>query len=234
MKNALKYLNETNARMKIPIAIVDDKSFLIHQLKESLTLFDEIEVVWTAANGRHALEKLATEKHLAKVILMDIDMPEMNGIEAVRQIRSKNIDVKIIMLTVFDDEDKIFEAILAGANGYMLKDSKPTRLIAAIEDALDGGAPMSPIIAAKTLHLLRQQKPISKEALKSPESYELTKREIEILELWVQGKSYQQIADKLYISVGTIRKHIGNIYEKIHVHSRIEALQKADNNRWFK
>lgn len=222
--------------MKIPIAIIDDKPYLIHQLKESLTLFDEVEVVWTAFNGRQAVDKNATEKIKAKVLLMDIDMPEMNGIEAVREIRRQNADVKIIMLTVFDDEDKIFEAITAGADGYMLKDSKPTRIIAAIEDALDGGAPMSPIIASKTLNLLRQQQPksTSKEAIKSPESYELTKREIEILEHWVQGKSYQQIADKLFISVGTIRKHIGNIYEKIHVHSRIEALQKADNNRWFK
>ena len=222
--------------MKIPIAIVDDKPYLIHQLKESLTLFDEIEVVWTAANGRQAVDKILSEKTTAKVILMDIDMPEMNGIDAVRHIRTKNADVKIIMLTVFDDEDKIFEAITAGADGYMLKDSKPTRIIAAIEDALDGGAPMSPIIAAKTLNLLRQQKTAAttKETIKSPQSYEITKREIEILELWVQGKSYQQIADKLYISVGTIRKHIGNIYEKIHVHSRIEALQKADSNKWFK
>jgi DNA-binding NarL/FixJ family response regulator len=222
--------------MKIPIAIVDDKPYLIHQLKESLTLFDEIEVVWTAANGRQAVDKTLFEKTTAKVILMDIDMPEMNGIDAVRHIRFKNTDVKIIMLTVFDDEDKIFEAITAGADGYMLKDSKPTRIIAAIEDALDGGAPMSPIIAAKTLKLLRQQNAPTtlKETIKSPQSYEITKREIEILEMWVQGKSYQQIADKLYISVGTIRKHIGNIYEKIHVHSRIEALQKADSNKWFK
>lgn len=221
--------------MKIPIAIVDDKSYLIHQLKESLSLFEELDILWTAANGQIAVNKMALNP-MPRVILMDIDMPEMNGIEAVRHIRKDNKYTKIIMLTVFDDEDKIFEAIVAGADGYLLKDSKPTRIIAAIEDAIEGGAPMSPIIAAKTLTLLRKKQTIVVEETPSDATndHNLSRREIEILELWVQGKSYQQIADTLYISIGTIRKHIGNIYDKIHVHSRIEALQKADKNKWFK
>lgn len=222
--------------MKISIAIVDDKSYLITQLRESLSLFDELEILWTAANGQIALDKLAQNPLVPQVILMDIDMPEMNGIEAVRHIRLKNKYTKIIMLTVFDDEDKIFEAIVAGADGYLLKDSKPARIITAIEDALEGGAPMSPTIASKTLTLLRKKQPVAivEPTTEPTNDYNLTRREIEILELWVQGKSYQQIADTLYISIGTIRKHIGNIYEKIHVHSRIEALQKADKNKWFK
>jgi DNA-binding NarL/FixJ family response regulator len=225
--------------MKISVGIVDDKPFLTQQLAESISLFEEFEIVWTAENGLDALEKAA--QNLPKIVLMDIDMPKMNGIEAVRSLKAKYTELKIIMLTIFDDEDKIFDAILAGANGYMLKDSKLSRLVSAMEDALENGAPMSPSIAAKTLTLLRLNQTNPQQRPEEPAPFnnisaetELTKREIEILELWVQGKSYQQISGQLYISIGTIRKHIGNIYGKIHVHSRIEALKKAQSQRWFK
>lgn len=212
--------------MKIRIGLAEDVLHLQKAIGDVLRNFENVDLIFIAENGKALLEKLATVK--VDLVLMDINMPEMNGIEAAAHVRSKYPDVKIVMLTVFDDGDNIFNAILAGANGYLLKDAKPARLIAAIEEAMEGGAPMSPSIATKALQLLRGNRT---EPLPEENDFQLTKRELEILEQLATGDTYQEIADKLFISSKTVRKHIENIYGKLHAHNKVEALQIAKKHK---
>jgi DNA-binding NarL/FixJ family response regulator len=217
----------------IKIGLVDDNPALLRNISQNLSVFDEITIIFTAINGLDALDKLNT--HSPDVILMDIEMPAMNGIEATREIKRRNLQQKIMMLTVLDREDKIFEAIKAGATGYLLKDEKPSRILACIEELMDGGAPMSPVIAMKTLEMLRSQQVVDNkiEIVQTPETFNLSKREIEILEKIAEGLNYNQIAEQLFISAKTARKHIENIYQKLQVHSKLEAVQIAQKNRWY-
>lgn len=214
----------------IRIAIVEDNAGLLEQLCQNLASFSEVEIVFTATNGAEALLALERCALLPQVMVMDIEMPEMNGIEATKIITAES-NIKVLMLTVFDTDDKIFEAIRAGAAGYLLKDSKPHKLVSAIEDVVQGGAAMSPDIAWKTLGLLR--KATEKESLPTTDDYNLSAREVELLELLVEGNTYQQIADRLYISHGTVRKHVENVYNKLHIHSKVEAVNKANAYKWF-
>ncbi|WP_306643430.1 response regulator [Sanyastnella coralliicola] len=207
--------------MKIQVAVAEDNPNLIRSVLEKLQLFDQVEVMWVASNGVEVIQKVTNQQ--PDVILMDINMPEMNGVEATRKVKDQFPKVKVIMLTVFDETDKIFNSILAGASGYLLKDEKPGKLIQAIEEAMEGGAPMSPVIAAKSLQLIRSGKQEPVESV----DFGLTNREMEILEEISKGKNYQQIADKLFISPKTVRKHIENIYRKLQVHNKVEAIQLA-------
>lgn len=214
----------------IRVGIVDDNLTLAEQLKENLSAADNISVVFTAANGEEAISKLVKLPQLPQVILMDIEMPVMDGIEAT-SIITRETGIPILILTVFDTDDKVFEAIKAGAAGYLLKDSKPHRIITAIEDVLLGGAPMSPHIATKTLELLRSKTaPVT--ATTQPKDYNLSDRETEILVLLSRGLSYQQIANDLFISHGTVRKHVENIYGKLHVNSKAQAVSMAHKKKW--
>lgn len=212
------------------MGIVDDNPILSEQLKENLSVAENIEVVFTASNGEEALNLLPKLSILPEVILMDIEMPVMNGIEATAAI-SKETNIKILILTIFDTDDKVFEAIKAGAAGYLLKDSKPHRIITAIEDVLMGGAPMSPHIASKTLDLLRSKTTSANEL--QPHDYNLSDRETEILKLLAKGSSYQQIANELFISHGTVRKHVENIYEKLHINNKTEAANLVHQKKWL-
>lgn len=215
---------------KIKIGIVDDNARLSEQLKENLGNSGVIEILFTAINGADALEKLKNADVLPQVILMDIEMPVMNGIEATAVI-TKETDIKVLILTVFDNDEKIFDAIKAGSAGYLLKDSKTHRIVSAIEDVMTGGASMSPHIAAKALGLLRE-KTAGKES-PQPADYNLSERETQLLEQLVQGLNYQQIADKLFISHGTVRKHIENIYSKLHIHTKVDAVNIVNKHKWF-
>lgn len=217
---------------RIRVGLVDDNPTLLRNIGQNLSIFDEIEIDFKAINGLDALDKLNT--HQPDVILMDIEMPAMDGIEATREIKRRHPQQKIMMLTVLDREDKIFEAIKAGASGYLLKDEKPSRILACIEELVEGGAPMSPVIAMKTLEMLRNQQVSEKkiETIQTPETFNLSKREVEILEKIANGLNYNQIAEQLFISAKTARKHIENIYQKLHVHSKLEAVQIAQKNRW--
>lgn len=216
---------------KISVGIVDDNTTLCGQIRENLAMAGNIEVVFSASNGQEALEKMAELQVLPQVILMDIEMPVMNGIEATAII-TRETDARVLILTAFDTDEKVFDAIKAGAAGYLLKDSKPHRILTAIEDVLLGGAPMSPHIAAKTLELLRSKTPPAGQL--QPRDFNLSERETEILKLLTQGLSYQQIANDLFISHGTVRKHVENIYGKLHINSKAEAIIKADKHYWFK
>ncbi len=215
---------------KIKIAIVDDNATLSDQLKENLGNSGVIDILFTASNGADALEKLTGAAVLPQLILMDIEMPVMNGIEATAII-TKETDIKVLILTVFDNDEKIFDAIKAGAAGYLLKDSKTHRIVSAIEDVMTGGGSMSPHIAAKALGLLREKTAGTESP--QPADYNLSERETQLLQQLVQGLNYQQIADKLFISHGTVRKHIENIYSKLHIHTKVDAVNIVNKHKWF-
>ncbi len=213
--------------MNINIAIVDDNSFLISTVKEKLSFFTNFTIKLTAINGSQLLTKMDGHHNL-DLILMDIEMPVLNGIETTEIIKKKYPQIKIIMLTVFDNDEHIFNAIKAGADGYLLKEINAKDLHDGILDTLNGGAAMNPSIALKTLKLLRN--PLSIENEKDKQDIKLTNRETEVLEQLSKGLNYIQMAENLIISKGTIRKHIENIYRKLQVHNKMEAVQKAKRN----
>ena len=181
-----------------------------------------------AIHGQDIIEKLE-KNHNLDLILMDIEMPKMDGIEATAIIKSKFPQIKIIMLTVFDNDENIFKAIKAGADGYFLKEVNPQELYNGIQETLSGGAGMTPSIALKTLKLLRE--PLVFDDSIAKEEISLTSREVEVLEQLSKGLKYNAIADNLFLSPGTIRKHVENIYSKLQVHNKLEAIQKAKNNK---
>jgi DNA-binding NarL/FixJ family response regulator len=211
----------------LKIAIVDDNTFLIHAIKEKLSFFEDVSIKHTSVNGSELLTKLE-ENHNLDLILMDIEMPVLNGIETTQIVKQKYPHIKIIMLTAFDNDEHIFNAIKAGADGYLLKEINPKDLYEGILETLNGGAAMNPSIAMKTLKLLRN--PIDIQNLKDKEEISLSTREVEVLEQLSKGLSYTVIADHLFLSPSTVRKHIENIYKKLQVHSKIEAVQKARNH----
>lgn len=217
------------------IAIVDDKKTIRNTLQERFSESDNYKVLFTAENGKDFLEKmmLARKAKSPDVVLMDIDMPVMNGIEAVAQAKEVYVHTKFLMLSIFDDDDKIFEAIKAGANGYLLKDEPLEKIKDAIRSLLDdNGAPMSPSIARKALALLMNSKTGVKD--KPNENYNLSDREKEILKFLVEGLEYKEIAQKTSTSPNTVRNHITNIYKKLHVTSKAQAIRKVINNDWIK
>lgn len=162
------------------------------------------------------------------VVLMDIDMPGMNGIEGVQLIKTTQPDIQVIMHTIFEDDNKIFDALAAGANGYMLKNCSPSQLLDAIRDVSTGGAPMSPGIAKKVLDSFRQPSPKPVEICEK-----LSNREMEILQMLTQGYTYKRISAECSISIDTTRTHIKNIYTKLHVNCGTEAVAKALRMKLF-
>lgn len=225
-----------NTVMKIPIAIVDDKSPNRTSLAEKLNFSEEIEVKFTASNGAAFLDcmKEFSPAQLPQVVLMDIEMPVMDGIEAVRTGRQLYPEVKFLMLTVFDDDDKIFEAIKAGAGGYLLKDEKIAVIIDCIQQLAEiGGAPMSPRIARKALDMLMKVSLENKNNTQPSAARQtaLSPRETEVLRLLVDGYDYRATAEKLFLSTHTVRKHIANIYNKLHVTSKAQAIKIAMKNK---
>jgi len=211
----------------IRIAVAEDKPFLAKSLEEKISIFNDLKYKFKAENGKELINNL--EKNLPiDLILMDIQMPEMDGIEATSIIKEKYPNIKILMLTVFDDEETIFNAILAGADGYLLKDESAQTIYKSINETVNGGASMSPTIALKALKLLRNPLNTKQEEIVD---YQLSPREIEILEQIGKGLSYMHISQNLYISSGTVRKHTENIYKKLQVHSKLEAVDLARKNR---
>jgi len=216
--------------MPYRIAIVDDRSQNRISLSEKINYSGEIVVVVTARNGHDFLEQLKALPHSQhpQLVLMDIDMPGMDGIEAVRNCHNLYEDIKYIMLTVFDDDDKLFDAIQAGADGYLLKEERIDTIVGAIKEVIEKqGAPMSPSIARRALNLLSGTR---KEG-RNPQTV-LSSREMDILKGLVRGLDYKKIAEELFISPLTVRTHISNIYEKLHVTSKVQAVNLAIKNRW--
>ena len=212
------------------IAIVDDKQPNRVSLQEKLSFLRDIDVAFLAANGEDFLEKMKHEKEGVDVVLMDIDMPVMNGIEAVNIASELYPNTRFLMLTVFDDDEKIFEAIKAGAIGYLLKDENVDRIVEAVKQIVEfGGSPMSPRIARKALQLLMG----AKVEAKQKEETTLSPREMDILKGLVEGLDYKGVAHKLFISPYTVRTHITKIYQKLHVSSKTQAVMVAVKNKWF-
>ena len=156
------------------------------------------------------------------VVLMDIEMPGMNGIDAVKLLKSQFPQVKVLMETIFEDDEKVFYSICNGAEGYILKNTPPSLILEAIQEIYDGGAPMTPSIASKVLAMFKKQTAFEKD-----ESYNLTDREMEILKYLTVGMSYRLIAENCFISIDTVSTHVKNIYKKLQVHSKTEAVAKA-------
>jgi len=217
--------------MSIRIAIVDDQIKNRLPLADRLTANSETKIVFTATDGNDFLEQLKTQT--IDVALVDIEMPNLNGIQAVQAASALYPHIRFIMLTVFDDEDKIFEAIKAGASGYLLKDNSVNSILDGIKQVLDlGGAPMSPGIARKALSMLSRATLQSHQ--ESAEAAAISEREMEILKWLVNGLDYKAIAERLIISPNTVRKHIGNIYQKLHVNSKAQAIRLAMKKGWVK
>ena len=213
--------------MKLKIAIAEDNTFLAKAILEKLSFFEAFNFKFKAVNGAELIGKLEVD-HNIDIILMDIKMPEMDGIMATEIIKKKYPQIKIIMLTVFDDDENIFNSIKAGADGYLLKEIDAKNLHQSIFEVVNGGASMTPSIALKALELLRN--PLI-ENNENNEKINLSSRETEVLTQLSKGLGYNQISENLYISPGTVRKHIENIYRKLQVHNKVEALEKARNNR---
>jgi len=205
--------------MAVQILVYDDSDVI----RESLhtLLFEEpgFEVIAMLANAETVETDISQLK--PDVVLMDIDMPEVNGVEAVKRIRKLNPQLPIIMLTVFDDNENIFKAIYAGASGYILKRYVTIEIVAAIHNVLSGGAPMTGTVAKKVLQML----PVAISV--EEENQVLTVKEKDILQLLVNGYSYKMIASEINISIDTVRFHIKKIYDKLHVHSSTGAVSKA-------
>jgi DNA-binding NarL/FixJ family response regulator len=219
--------------MPYRVAITDDKPNVIASVAKELIYSNLVEVVFTADNGAEFLEKLhiLPQHRHPQVVLMDIDMPVMNGIETVRRSSSLYPHIQYIMLTVFDDDDKLFEALKAGAGGYLLKEDRYDIILKSIEEIIEKkGAPMSPRIARKTLNLLLNQPA----AVHNDTSVKtgLSEREEEILKNMVAGLDYRQIGEKLFISPNTVRNHITKIYDKLHITSKTQAINLAIRNKW--
>ena len=198
----------------ITVAIVEDDD----EIRQTLALIIDgtpgFICKHSFANGRLALEALSELS--VQVVLMDIEMPELNGIDCVKQLKPQQPQVDFIMLSIRQDDDAIFQSMCAGASGYLLKDTPPADLLKAIKEVRAGGAPMSANIARKVIQSFHQLK-------QSP----LSKRETEILQLLANGMNYRSIANELFLSPHTVKTHIKNIYQKLHVNSRAEAIRKA-------
>ena len=202
----------------IKVAIIEDN----HTLRRSLcNLVNQSEGMLCVASLENLLNVVSDlRKPLPDIVLMDIGLPNISGIEGVRTVKENYDKIQVLMFTVFEDDEKIFEAIKAGASGYLLKKSSPEEIIDAIRSLYDGGAPMSANIARRVIESFQQH------TLDTKEDYQLTTRESEILHSLIEGMSYKKLAEKYFISISTVRTHIRHIYEKLHVNSKSQAVAK--------
>lgn len=202
----------------ITVSIVDDEADLREHIGGYLAAAGNIKCVSSYASAEEALLHLPQDK--PDVILMDINLGGMDGIECVQRLTALMPDAQVVMLTVFEDSEKIFRALAAGASGYLLKRMSPRKLIEAIEDVINGGSPMSASIARKVVHSFKAAPP------REDGAADLSQRERSVLEGLAEGLAYKQIADQLGVSIHTVRNYIRRIYEKLHVQTRTEAVAK--------
>ncbi|HOZ81873.1 MAG TPA: response regulator transcription factor [Bacteroidia bacterium] len=216
--------------MMINVAVVDDNIYALRAIREKLSGYSDIDLVCIAQGGQEVIDFLEKNSSL-DVVLMDIEMPQMNGIEATAVIKQKYPSVKVIMITVFDDDEYIFNAIKAGADSYILKESKSEKIYDTIIDTLNGGSVMSPSIAVKALQLLKKATTEISSVKSTEINVVLSVREIEILEQLSRGMTNKAIAESLFISPFTVKRHIENIYQKLQAHNRIDLIEKAKKGK---
>ncbi|MGB5289653.1 MAG: response regulator transcription factor [Ignavibacteriaceae bacterium] len=205
---------------KTDVIIIEDNELLRDSLKEAINKSSDINCKNTFSSGEAALVIIQKEELVPDIILLDIGLPGLNGIELIPELRKLSPSSKIIIITVHDDDENVFNAICAGASGYLLKDLSSEKIVASINEVMNGGAPMNSHIAKKVLNMFRDQN------VKS-DGYDLSEREKEILSLLVDGLSKKQIAEKIFLSHHTVDSHIRNIYAKLEVHSKGSAVTKA-------
>jgi DNA-binding NarL/FixJ family response regulator len=208
--------------MTIRVAIIEDHDDFREGLYHILEGTEGFRCVGKFASVEEAIRNLPK----ADVFLMDIGLPGKSGIEGVKLVKQRYPETQVIMVTVFEDETNIIQAIVSGANGYLLKKTPPVKILNAIEEAVTGGMPMTPLVARKAMEMFKQYAP------KPQATSRLTEREKEILKLLVDGLNYNMIGEKLFISLDTVRNHIRHIYEKLRVHSKSEAVAKALKQRY--
>ncbi len=209
----------------IKILIIEDNRFIRQGWETILNAQSDFSVTGTYGSCEEAFKDESIGA--ADIVLMDIGLPGMSGIEGVKYLKEKHPKMIIVMCTVHDDDEKIFDAICSGAIGYLLKKTSPAELITALRDAYNGGSPMTPSVARKVIASF-QKKPIKSD---TGESIKLTDKEEQILNLMAEGKSYSEIANEVFLSVDGVHYHTRHIYEKLHVHSRNEAIAKGIKNR---
>ncbi|MBK8280019.1 MAG: response regulator transcription factor [Saprospiraceae bacterium] len=207
--------------MSIRTLIYDDNADLREALVDLIGQTSGFELCGAFDNCMNVVEQAAAL--LPDVVLMDIDMPGISGIEGVSRLKKAFPYIEALMLTVFDDDDRVFDAVCAGASGYLLKNSKPMRIIEALREVTEGGAPMSPLIARKVLQLF-PGKPTERDA----DVDKLSVRELEVIKTLARGFSYKMVAAELKISMDTVRTHVKRIYTKLRVHSVVEAITKVN------
>jgi DNA-binding NarL/FixJ family response regulator len=208
-------------QMPVTIAIVEDLDEVREGLHQFISLNAEFKVLDTFATAEEALYQIPILK--PDIVIMDINLPGISGIECIRLVKDKSPATQFMMFTVYENDEKVFEALKAGASGYMLKNTGLVQLIESLKELHKGGSPMSANIARKLVTLFRQNETENN----ITEMEQLTKREHEMLQLLSQGLLYKEISDKLSISINTVKQHIHNIYEKLHVQNRTEALNKV-------
>ncbi len=208
--------------MKIPVAIVEDNHDIRLALEQIIEMSDTCELAGSCVSGEEALIKLPVL--YPKVVLMDISLGGITGIEVVKKLKVEFPEILFMMCTIYEDDEQLFEALSAGASGYILKKTPPAKLLEAIIELMEGGAPMSSQIARKVVAAFQNKKSGSQNDAAALDV--LSKREKEILEMIAKGLLYKEIADGLFISTETVRKHVKHIYDKLHVDNRIEAVNK--------
>ena len=221
-------MNDTSDDQVIRVLIADDQALFRRGLFVVLGTEDDIDVVAEAEDGEEAVAK--AEEMAPDVVLMDVRMPRVNGIEAARRIREILPSTRILMLTVSDEEDDLYEAIKAGANGYLLKEISVEEVASAIHSVMQGQSLISPSMASKLLNEFNSLAKMAAEREQLPAPV-LTARELEVLKLVARGMSNKDVADELYISENTVKNHVRNILEKLHLHSRMEAVMYAVRKR---
>ncbi len=198
------------------------------RLRQSLELLLNNDVDFKVAATYHHCNEVADQvlAYEPDLVIMDIDLPGTSGVDGVKRIKEVRPATRVVMYTVFDDDDRIFRSICNGADGYLLKNTPPLKLVHALHDLQEGNTPMSPFVAQRVFQFFRQQQ--------LQPDYQLTRRELEVLQLLVGGNSYKMIADQCYVSIDTIKKHLQNIYAKLHVSCGTEAVAKALRERIVK
>jgi DNA-binding NarL/FixJ family response regulator len=215
--------------MSIKVGVIEDHKIFRKRITELLSFYNEIQLVFSVEKAEACLNYLEKGENKPDVLLMDIELPGLSGIEATFQIKEEHAEIDIIMFTVFEDDERIFQSIQVGATGYLLKDEPIEQVVASIKEVRKGGAPISPTIARKLMGMVSTMEKAKDDVQEDPEvvPFNLTPAEIRILEHVIEGKTNKEIAEAVILSPWTVKTHIKNIYKKMQVNSRAAAVRLA-------